>query len=1004
MLSSSWAQTASAINLSAASEPAAETIENTSLLTERAPVIRDEFTVTSRRQDGSFLTMISSVPISVASEGSWVPVETAIEKVGEGYFVENNPLSPEFGTRSSDSELFTVSDEDVSVTYSLEGSSDVVGVVEGTTAQTPRSEITYRNIAPGADLQYEVSGSSVKESIVLREYTPNLPNTWKWHMTLEGLTPVIDEFGDVLFLDSSRKVRFHTPAPLMWDSSGLDGIRESAEHTVDLTIEHVGGKIWLMSLSANRLWLDSPDRQYPVFVDPTISLGDSTLRAYKSDGMTRSDYVHVGNTRESNLDKYWRTLVKFDYSKLFGKRILKASLTGSYIAGVAALRTGSVNESGCAGYDCVGTKLANWPIEFTGLSSSDSLTLKLSDWVSAREAGHGLVLRGQETPGFYSYKALKSNLYVVWQEFPQPSILNLEPEGSLRAGDPVLLGFPDYSSTEISSRLLFFGGEGDTAGEVGKLFYASEWVIGKTLEVDPGALIPSRRYELVVESTDPSDGIFGLSSVRRSSPITLTYLGTASEILKVTMTESIIAEEFVATDPQGMRIMFSAQVSDPDLESLHIHIEAIVESDGRFIDLSCVASVLHDGTATCSPDSLVSIGSTVSFRAEALDQSSAVRWSEKSTQQVSYQVPDSKPETVHEYYYKQPEPLLSAWQIVSPIVGDDAILTLANPDVFGQWSAASGISAIEYASEFETRNEVQPLVNSIVTSVDISHLLNEEGFLQNSTNANESWVPPTAISALLPDEVSMVAADSRLAANTKVPQSTWGPHYAQFSIQNHTAPNGKKYVKFFERYQWDGSNGSIDSLPGQMGLEFQLDLYSEEHAAGYVARGMSPLRGQIRCPPDAKRFPAAINSGWTYEVYVKTSQETRVAGSLGITHYADVNDYLDDCNRNSISVGIVYPSQIPTYNSKGDQAISIVLYAPKGLEAKSRISGGVQPVSRRGCSLSRNWTDCMGQFVWESVGLGERVTLNVSRRLTAPDLCWVTENYGLVPSRKISCE
>jgi hypothetical protein len=158
VLSSSWAQTASAINLSAAGEPAAETIENTSLLTERAPVIRDEFTVTSRRQDGSFLTMISSVPISVASEGSWVPVETAIEKVGEGYFVENNPLSPEFGTRSSDSELFTVSDEDVSVTYSLEGSSDVVGVVEGTTAQTPRSEITYRNIAPGADLQYEVSG------------------------------------------------------------------------------------------------------------------------------------------------------------------------------------------------------------------------------------------------------------------------------------------------------------------------------------------------------------------------------------------------------------------------------------------------------------------------------------------------------------------------------------------------------------------------------------------------------------------------------------------------------------------------------------------------------------------------------------------------------------------------------------------------------------------------------------------------------------------------------
>src|SRR5690606_10865650 len=119
---------------------------------------------------------------------------------------------------------------------------------------------------------------------------------------------------------ADKVVRFTIPAPIMWDSSAIEGEREDASFPVAANVSQRGDK-WQMTLIASQVWLQDAARVYPVYVDPTLTAGDSNFYAYKSDGATRSDAVHVGNSRDGGTNKYWRTIARYSTSSVASKQV-----------------------------------------------------------------------------------------------------------------------------------------------------------------------------------------------------------------------------------------------------------------------------------------------------------------------------------------------------------------------------------------------------------------------------------------------------------------------------------------------------------------------------------------------------------------------------------------------------------------------------------------------------------------------------------------------------------
>lgn len=358
-------------------------------------------------------------------DGEWVDISTQVSANADGTIdVLQNPLHPKFANSADDTGVMKVSNGGYTLGFTLlggESSSRALPVA----SSGVDNEVIYPDAVAGADLAFEVGPTWVKETIVLDDAPAADETTWRWIVRAPGLALQTDEFGDLRFVKPDGSAAFVIPAPVMWDSSGVDELREPAEYPVATSTEKISSGVWRVDLAADHGWLADSDRVYPVFVDPTASLGDSNVTSYKSDGATRTDFAHIGNSRDSNTDKYWRARIRYDYSSLYGKEILGAHIDATVSAGTTTARTGSVNTalSSCSEYACVDDRLAYLSIDSAGSIPSPNtvFTNQIRAWVRAKSP-HSLIIRGAETSGAYTYKQLNTALKISWQEYDAPTV------------------------------------------------------------------------------------------------------------------------------------------------------------------------------------------------------------------------------------------------------------------------------------------------------------------------------------------------------------------------------------------------------------------------------------------------------------------------------------------------------------------------------------------------------------------------------------------------------
>jgi RHS repeat-associated protein len=121
-------------------------------------------------------------------------------------------------------------------------------------------------MADGSDLVQTATEAGLKGEIVLQA-SPVGDAIWNFELLLsKGLVPEQLWSGEIEIRDKSGRVVGVLPVGHVVDVKGKDSI-------VEATLQFAGGDRWVVAYAVDVAWLDSPERTYPVKVDPSVGFG-----------------------------------------------------------------------------------------------------------------------------------------------------------------------------------------------------------------------------------------------------------------------------------------------------------------------------------------------------------------------------------------------------------------------------------------------------------------------------------------------------------------------------------------------------------------------------------------------------------------------------------------------------------------------------------------------------------------------------------------------------------
>jgi RHS repeat-associated protein len=410
---------------------AVEPIDPETVEAESDLIRQTEFTDTYQNPDGTFTMAAGNEPLNARDDsGKWVDVETDLRRGSDGsWSTDAHPVDPTFAARADSDELLAISRDGYDVSFSLDGAAGVAARRFGELRrQSVPDTIVYEDVFEGVDLDFEMMGSTVKETIVLSEAPAAGASSWTWRIDSDGLNLSVDEFGNIVFNDAAGTTRLYIPKPIMWDSSGVAGVRDDEFHDVGVTLSGSGSD-WVMTLLADEAWLADSARVYPVSVDPTLqtSTGEiSTRYAQQGGGAYRTDAVFVGNSLEGNTgSRWWRTSVHYPYGQLSGYHVIGSAMEIAHVyEGLVSNAGGNIYDATCYGFSCLGSWLSYYEIATGAVWSGHPtagntyMTNLYSQRVAANYFGTALVITGTESTA-YSNKKLTTVMWWNYTVYPQ---------------------------------------------------------------------------------------------------------------------------------------------------------------------------------------------------------------------------------------------------------------------------------------------------------------------------------------------------------------------------------------------------------------------------------------------------------------------------------------------------------------------------------------------------------------------------------------------------------
>ncbi|MBC1373549.1 DNRLRE domain-containing protein [Listeria booriae] len=233
---------------------------------------RTENEIVYDNQDGSFTKEIYMEPIHVKEDGEWEPISNDVTKTTKIIEPERTEIQAAFLPTMEQGKYSVFGEGNQAVTFSLVSASGENGTmaVQKAIAKTEANEIRYSNVFPKIDLRNLTFNTSVKEDIVLHEYTGYNMYTFQVN-TLLAVKKIAD--GSIVFEDTTGNVRYTLPKPVMTDSKIHPDTGNATESdNVDFELKKMNDTTYEIILTADEAWLKDTDRVYPIYIDPSVQL------------------------------------------------------------------------------------------------------------------------------------------------------------------------------------------------------------------------------------------------------------------------------------------------------------------------------------------------------------------------------------------------------------------------------------------------------------------------------------------------------------------------------------------------------------------------------------------------------------------------------------------------------------------------------------------------------------------------------------------------------------
>ena len=135
---------------------------------------------------------------------------------------------------------------------------------EETVLEKPVSKLMYADVYTNTDVQYDLVGNQVKESIIMDSYNDGLRG-YQFRLNTGKLVPVLEADGHIDFYDEAKEnIIMVMPAPYLVDDKLV---------LCDNIQVNLSGKdgVYTLTYILPQQWLAEEDRAWPVILDPVIS-------------------------------------------------------------------------------------------------------------------------------------------------------------------------------------------------------------------------------------------------------------------------------------------------------------------------------------------------------------------------------------------------------------------------------------------------------------------------------------------------------------------------------------------------------------------------------------------------------------------------------------------------------------------------------------------------------------------------------------------------------------
>lgn len=356
--------------------------------------------------DGSKTLERSIQATNFQEDGQWKRVDMSLEQdsaTGK-WRTRANSWRAEFG--QIDSEGVVLSKDGQTSAFRPRGAAAVKPEITG---MAPNQIIRYRNVWQGIDLVYQVSGSDLKESIVVKSRVA--ATSFDFDFTGAQLNPDPKRPGFFTLGGALSDISLTAPT-IATANQGVIGGAPIVSHAL------AGNKL---TVTLDKKWQsEQAFEAFPLVVDPSYQVGTANNYVnFKSDGYVCYAGQGCGNSVGNASNQYWRFAFNVNLAPMQGKYVMSANVhlempnpDGVHYFGVYDPRVIYMNHAGCLAYNCIdGSYGMTYGV--IGSSGDFDVTPQYRTAVNVGDTGTWMMISGEENWNYQSYKMFAYDRTVV---------------------------------------------------------------------------------------------------------------------------------------------------------------------------------------------------------------------------------------------------------------------------------------------------------------------------------------------------------------------------------------------------------------------------------------------------------------------------------------------------------------------------------------------------------------------------------------------------------------